>query len=201
MRLQILDNGHTKIQKLFITLIRKMMGGFVPGPILMQSYRPDFFGKPYNDAVEAALRGTKYWSKTEVETLAAFVSKNNECEFCMIAHTAVASQGVEPTVIEKVLEDWRTAPVSEPFRATLGFVQKLTKTPARVTAEDLEPMYAAGVTKQGIEEAIRITFVFCTINRLADAFDFELAAKGKQRGRMGFMLFNMGYGIAAVPGA
>lgn len=200
MRLEILDNGHSKVQKIFLTLIRKMMGGFVPGPILMQSYRPDFFGKPYNDAVAAALRGTKVWTKAEVEILAAFVSKNNECQFCMIAHSAVASQGVEMTVVEQVLEDWRTAPVSEQLRATLGFVEKLTKTPAKVTAEDLEPMFAAGVTKQGIEEAIRITFVFCTINRLADAFDFELA-QGNQRGRMGFMLFNMGYGIAAVPGA
>lgn len=200
MRLQILENGHSKIQKVFLGLIRKMMGGFVPGPILMQSYRPDFFGKPYNDAVAAALRGTKGWHKVEVELLAAFVSKNNQCQFCMSAHSAVASQGVEQSVVEAVLEDWHTAPVSDQLRATFGFVEKLTKTPGRLTAEDLQPMYDAGVTRQAIEEAIRITFVFSTINRLADAFDFELA-QGKQRGRMGFMLFNMGYGIAAVPGA
>ncbi len=199
MRLQILNNGHSKVQKVFLTLIRKMMGGFVPGPILMQSYRASFFGKPFNDAVEAALRGTKGWTKTEVELLAAFVSKNNQCQFCMTAHTAVASQGVEQTVVEAVLADWRTAPVNDQLRATLGFVEKLTKTPGKVMPEDLQPMYDAGVTRQAIEEAIRITFIFSTINRLADAFDFELA-QDNQRGRMGFMLFNMGYGIAALPG-
>ena len=200
MRLQILDNGHSKIQKVILSIIRKMMGGFVPGPILMQSYRAKFFGKPYNDAVEAALRGTKFWTKTEIELLAAFVSKNNQCQFCMVAHSTVASQGVEKTVVERVLDDWRTAPVSEPMRAMLGFVEKLTKTPGQVTAEDLAPVIGAGVSRQGIEEAIRVVFVFSVINRLADAFDFELATKDTQRNRMGFMLFNMGYGIAAVPG-
>jgi uncharacterized peroxidase-related enzyme len=200
MRLQILDNGHSRIQKIILSLIRKMMGGFVPGPILMQSYRADFFGKPYNDAVAAALRGTKVWTKTEIELMAAFVSKNNQCQFCLVAHSAVASQGVEKTVVEMVMEDWRTAPVSEPLRATLGFVQKLTKTPGDVTKEDLQMALDGGATREGIEEAIRVVFVFSVINRLADAFDFELAKKDVQRNRMGFMLFNMGYGIAAVPG-
>ena len=200
MRLEILDNGHSKIQKIFISLIRKMMGGFVPGPILIQSYRPNFFGKPYNEAVETALRKSKVWSKTEVEILAAFVSKNNQCQFCMIAHSAVASQGVEKTVVDMVLDDWRTAPVSEQLRATLGFVEQLTKAPGKMTPEDLQPMFDASVSREAIEEAIQVVFVFSVINRLADAFDFELAEKDLQRNRMGFMLFNMGYGIAAVPG-
>ena len=200
MRLQILDNGHSKIQKIFLTLIRKMMNGFVPGPILVQSYRPEFFGKPYNDAVMTALRKSKVWTKTEVELIAAFVSKQNQCQFCMVAHTAVASQGVEKTVIEQVLEDWRTAPINNKLRATLGFVEKLTKTPGQVTAEDLQPLQEAGVSREAIEEAIRVVFTFAVINRLADAFDFELAQKDAQRNRMGFMLFNMGYGIAALPG-
>ncbi|NIP27891.1 MAG: hypothetical protein GWO38_29765 [Phycisphaerae bacterium] len=200
MRLEILDNGHSRIQKVFLSIIRKMMGGFVPGPIMIQSYRPNFFGKPYNETVDAALRKSEYWTKTEVELLAAFISRQNQCQFCMIAHSAIASEGVEKTVVDMVLDDWRTAPVSEPLRATLGFVEKLTKTPGQVTAEDLEPVYAAGVSRQGIEEAIRVVFVFSVINRLADAFDFELARQGKQQKRMGFLLFNMGYGIAAVPG-
>ena len=199
MRLNILDNGHSTIQKIQIALVRKMMGGFIPGPILIQSYRADFFGKPYNDTVEIALRGTTEWSKSEAELFAAFVSKNNRCQFCLEAHTAVAAKGVEEEIIQAVLIDWQTAPVNDKIRATLGFLQKLTRTPHDMVPEDLEPMLAAGVSRQGIEEAIRICFVFCTINRLADAFDFELA-HGNQRSRMGFMLYNFGYGVAALPG-
>lgn len=199
MRLQILKNGHSKIQKFFLTIIDKMMGGFVPGPIMMQSYRADFFGKPFNKCVEMALRDTKTWRKSEVELLAAFVSKNNACQFCMEAHSAVAGEGTEASVIQAVLQDWKTAPVDNKMKATLGFLEKMTRTPSDVTSEDLIPMLTAGVTRQGIEEALRICFVFCTINRLADAFGFELA-QGQQRKRMGFMLFNFGYGIAALPG-
>jgi len=199
MRLAILDKGHSTIQKIQIALVRKMMGGFVPGPILIQSYRADFFGKPFNDAVEIALRGASEWNKKETELFAAFVSKNNRCQFCLEAHTAVAAKGTDQAVIEAVLTDWQTAPVNEKVRATLGFLEKLTRTPQQMTPEDLEPILATGVSRQGIEEAIRICFVFCTINRLADAFDFELAVEN-QRSRMGFMLYNFGYGIAALPG-
>jgi hypothetical protein len=60
-------------------------------------------------------------------------------------------------------------------------------------------MKEAGVTKQGIEEAIYICFIFSTINRLADAFDFELANE-KSLNRVGFVLYNMGYGIGVLPG-
>ena len=199
MRLDILENGHSPIQKFQIKLLRLIMGGFVPGPILMQSYRADFFGKPFNDCVELALRGTTEWDKSEVELLAAFVSHNNRCQFCTEAHTAVASQGLDPETLQAALYDWRTAPLNEQTRATLGFLEKLTRTPGDVTTQDIQLLKTAGVSEQAIREAIYICFVFCTINRLADAFDFELAAD-HQRRRMGFMLFNLGYGIAALPG-
>jgi len=199
MRLQILENGHSRIQKIFLGIIRTIMGGFVPGPIMMQSYRADFFGKPFNDCVDVAMRGATAWEKAEVELMAAFVSKNNGCQFCMEAHTAVAGQGVTVDVIQAALHNWRTAPVSEHLRATLGFLEKLTRAPGEMVQDDLQPMLAVGVSRQAIEEAIRICFAFSTINRLADAFDFELP-RGKQSRRMGFMLFNFGYGIAALPG-
>lgn len=42
-------------------------------------------------------------------------------------------------------------------------------------------------------------FIFCTINRLANTFDFELANE-KSLNRVGFVLYNLGYGIGSLPG-
>ncbi len=199
MRLDILENGHSPIQKLQMALIRKMMAGHLPGPVSTLSYRADFFGKAYNDACQLALRKQSYWTKAEAELFAAFVSYNNSCQYCYGAHTAVTVNGIDEDVVTAVFEDYRTAPVNEKIRSVLGFLQKLTQNPDALTTADIEPMRAAGVSDEGIEEAIQINFLFCTINRLADAFDFELA-EGKSKQRMGFMLYNMGYGIGSLPG-
>lgn len=199
MRLDILENGQSTFQRIQMAFIRKMMDGLLPGPVAALSYRADFFGKVFNDTTQMALRKQKAWTKAEAELFAAFVSYNNRCQFCYGAHSAIAVNGMDERVVTAVMQNYQTAPVNEQIRATLGFLEKLTKFPEAVAGEDLEPMRAAGVTDDAIEEAIQICFVFCTINRLADAFDFEIA-EGKGRERMGTMLYNLGYGIGSLPG-
>jgi uncharacterized peroxidase-related enzyme len=199
MRLDILENGQSTFQKIQMTLIRKMMDGLLPGPVAALSYRADFFGKAFNDTTQMALRKQKTWTKSEAELFAAFVSYHNRCQFCYGAHSAIAVNGMDESVVTAVMQNYETAPVNEQIRTTLGFLEKLTKFPEAVAAADLELMRAAGVTDDAIEEAIQICFVFCTINRLADAFDFEIA-EGKGLERMGTMLYNLGYGIGSLPG-
>lgn len=199
MRLDILENGHSRIQKIQMAIIRTMMAGHLPGPVSTLSYRADFFGKAYNDACEIALRKQEYWTKAEAELFAAFVSFNNQCQYCYGAHTAVTVNGIDEAVVTAVINDYQTAPVNEKIRATLGFLKTLTRDPAQLTPADIEPMRQAGVPDIGIEEAIQIAFLFCTINRLADSFDYELA-EGTGKKRMGFMLYKMGYGIGSLPG-
>jgi len=199
MRLDILENGQSTIQKLQMGLIRKMMAGLLPGPVAALSYRADFFGKAFNDATQMALRNQTEWTKVEAELFAAFVSYNNRCQFCYGAHSAIAVNGMDEKVVTAVMQNHQTAPVNERIRATLGFLEKLTKFPEAVTAVDMELMRAVEITDAAIEEVVQICFVFCTINRIADAFDFEIA-EGKGRERMGMMLYNLGYGIGSLPG-
>lgn len=199
MRLQVIENGLSPLQKLQMGLIRKMMANHVPGPIPALSYRSTFFGKQFNDCVQTALRKATEWHKSEAELFAAFVSHHNQCPFCFTSHTAVSSQGIEADIVQAVIQDWRTAPVNEKVRATLGFLEKLTRTPDLVSQDDIIAMKEAGVSRRGIEEAIYVCFVFSTINRLANSFDFELANE-KSLNRVGFVLYNLGYGIGVLPG-
>lgn len=66
------------------------------------------------------------------------------------------------------------APLGEPLRATLAFLRKVTKDHATVDAADIEALVAVGVTRAQIEDALHVGFAFNVINRLADAFEFEV---------------------------
>jgi alkylhydroperoxidase family enzyme len=102
-------------------------------------------------------------------------------------------------LVAAVLENWRTAPVSEKMRSTLGFLEKLTTAPATVGPDDLEPMRIAGVNDTAIEEAIYVCFLFSVMDRLADAFDFDMhSAPDFVKG--GRALFALGYGQLSIPG-
>jgi uncharacterized peroxidase-related enzyme len=76
--------------------------------------------------------------------------------------------------VEQVLDDWRTAPTLEPLRATLGFLEKLTLEPAAVTAADVVPLRAAGLTDPAIADAIHVAALFNIYDRMADTLGFEV---------------------------
>ncbi len=100
-------------------------------------------------------------------------------------------------MVQAVIDDWRTAPVSDKVRSVLGFLEKLTLTPEMVGPADMEPMRQAGVTDQEIEDAIAICFLFNVITRLADAFDFEIVTE--QISLSAKMLYQRGYGVSSIP--
>lgn len=98
-----------------------------------------------------------------------------------------------------MLDDWRTAPVPEGLRATLKLLEALTLRPTEVTAATLQEVKAAGVSDQGIREAVYVSFLFNVLDRLADALDFTLPTD-EQALKIGKMTFRHGYGIAKLPG-
>jgi alkylhydroperoxidase family enzyme len=73
-----------------------------------------------------------------------------------------------------VLDDWRTAPVDERLRATLGFLQKLTLHPEEVGPEDAAALRRAGVDDDAIRDAAYVCTIFNVIDRLSDALDFAV---------------------------
>ena len=89
---------------------------------------------------------------------------------------------------QAVERDWRTAPVDERLRATLGFLEKLALRPDELAAADAEAVLATGVRKDALVDAIHIAALFCMIVRLADSFDWrvpsdeELARAGTRLG-------------------
>jgi alkylhydroperoxidase family enzyme len=79
----------------------------------------------------------------------------------------------DAAMVTAVLQDYRTAPIGEGFRATLAFLEKLTLTPEAMTPADADAVRAAGVSDQALRDAIYVCTLFCTIDRIADALGFH----------------------------
>ena len=81
MRLQILEDGHSPLQKAIFKLMRFVSRIEVSGPIRVMSYRRQFFGKYLAACFQEGMRNSEEWNVSEVELFAAFTSRLNECHF------------------------------------------------------------------------------------------------------------------------
>jgi hypothetical protein len=80
MRLEVLKHGHSRLQKMQLWVLRAVSGRAL-APVLMMSYRRNFFGKHWARCLQQGLRNAHEWSVGELETFAAFVSSLNRCRF------------------------------------------------------------------------------------------------------------------------
>ncbi|HKV25751.1 MAG TPA: carboxymuconolactone decarboxylase family protein [Candidatus Acidoferrum sp.] len=174
MRLSILEKNQTLGAKALFAMIRIFSGSRAVDAVRLVTYRSDFYGKPMKRLTHEVMRGPSAWTVADRELMAAYISKLNECEFCIKAHSAVAARAcLDKTRVLAVLADIDTAPIEEPLRATLRILGKLTRD-QQVGAEDVRAVLAAGVSSQQIEEALAVCFAFNTMNRLADALHFAV---------------------------
>jgi uncharacterized peroxidase-related enzyme len=108
-------------------------------------------------------------------------------------------KGLDKATVAAVLEDWRTAPVSDRLRATLDFLETLTLRPSQITTASIRNLRAAGLSDQAIREAVYVCFLFNVLDRLADALNFPLPSEEGAR-KIGNLAFRLGYGVAKLPG-
>jgi hypothetical protein len=53
----------------------------------------------------------------------------------------------------------------------------VTLSPDQVSADDVRPLKALGVSREAVEHALLVGFCFNHITRLADAFGFEVVSR------------------------
>ncbi|MCC6589588.1 MAG: hypothetical protein IT168_23025 [Bryobacterales bacterium] len=68
-----------------------------------------------------------------------------------------------------VLRDLENSPLAEKEKALLRFVDKVNRDSPRITAEDMQPLYAVGWTDEEIYFAITVCALFNFYNRWIDA--------------------------------
>jgi alkylhydroperoxidase family enzyme len=76
-----------------------------------------------------------------------------------------------------VVEDYTTAPIEEPLRATLRLLEKMTLQPDQLTPEDVRAVVAHGISKDAIRDAMHVAYLFNIYDRLADALGWDVPEK------------------------
>jgi len=75
--------------------------------------------------------------------------------------------------VHAVARDWRSAPISDQDKALCAFAEKLTHSPSRMKAEDLDVLRSHGLDDRAIHDATQVISYFNYINRIADALGVE----------------------------
>lgn len=177
MRLSILDNGHRLRARVFfgaVALMSRVDMSDVPKTLL---YRPEFFGRALLDLSAAVMRGPSYWTAGEREYMAMVTARWHRCPYCAESHT-------EMVRIAGVGEIDAADPDSArpELRAVLGFLEPVSRTPERVGAAELAAVRDAGVPDEAIVAALHVNVIWNVVNRLANAFDFELRPGHLEKG-------------------
>jgi uncharacterized peroxidase-related enzyme len=174
MRLTILDRGHRLRTKALFALVRLVSRQPVVDAVKLALYRPEFYGAGH--LTHEAMRGPSDWSIGDRELMAAFISKVNESQFCIAAHSATSGLWYgDQAKVAATLANVETAPINEPLRATLRMLAKLTRE-HNVDPDDMRAVLAEGVSPRQIKDALAVCLAFNMTDRLADAFDFSVAS-------------------------
>jgi uncharacterized peroxidase-related enzyme len=174
MRLREVERGDSFRGRALIRVISLATGMRLPDAARVAFYHKDFVGPALGAWTQEAMRGPSAWSVGERELMGAMVAKWNTCPFCVGAHRAIAVRGLDPSVVDACLTDYRTAPIAEPLRATLGVLETMTLRPDALSGADMKQAMAAGATQAQLKDAAAVGALFNIITRYANALDFSI---------------------------
>jgi AhpD family alkylhydroperoxidase len=192
MRLPEIDRSDDFTNRLLIGFISIVSGMRLPDAARVAFYHKNFFGAPMGAWTQAAMRGPSTWSIGERELMAAMVAKWNSCAFCVGAHGAVAAKTMERPLVDAVLADFRSAPISGALKGALAFLEIMTLRPMELSGEHAREALRSGVTAEALKDAIAVGTLFNIITRYADALDFAMPS-AKEFDRAAGMLLKRGY--------
>ena len=164
MRLSILDNGHRRRARMFMSTTALMSRVDSADIVKMLLYRPDFLTRPLLELTAGAMRGPSYWTAAEREYLAMSTAQLHQCPFCIDTHAElirIAGHG------EIDADDPGSA--RPELRRVRAFLDAVNRDPGHVDFGEVD-----GLPEQAIVDALNVQLVWNVINRLANAFGFEL---------------------------
>jgi uncharacterized peroxidase-related enzyme len=130
--------------------------------------------RPLLECHEVLLRGDSPFSAAERELIAAYVSGLNNCNYCYAVHSQTAvALGIGAEAIAHMLSKSRNDHVDLHMQPVLAYVRKLTLSPAQVTEEDVDPIFAVGWNDRALHDAAAICGLFNLMNRLVNGLGVE----------------------------
>jgi uncharacterized peroxidase-related enzyme len=166
----------------------------VPGIRSLVMFRPET-GKHLYELAQVLLRGDSPLSEAERELIAAYVSLRNECMFCMSSHAAAARYlfNDKKEVVDFVLNDYQSAPISDKLKALLTIAGKVQQSGKAVSEEDVAVARKHGANDRDIHDTVLIAGTFSMFNRYVDGLASFTPTDPKAYEEMGERMGEKGY--------
>ena len=165
---------------MFIRLMEGITGIALPDVVKVTCYRHRFFGRPFADLGQEAMRGPSFWTVAERELFAARTSKLNMCPFGVSAHQRVAAF-YGGAVVAAAVDAPRDGSIRAEAQAALVFLDKLAVYPDYVGAKDAAAVMEAGVPTGAREQAVQVAVLFHVINRVMNGLGSTAMPERQQR--------------------
>ena len=168
----------------------------VPGIRSLVMFRPET-GKHLYQLAQVLLRNESPLTPAERELIATYVSSRNNCTFCMMSHAAAARElyGDGKEVVDCVIKNVNTAPVSNKMKALLNIAGKVQQSGKLVSQEDVDEARKQGANDRDIHDTVLIAATFSMFNRYVDGLasftptDFTTYEEmGKRMTTLGYVL-------------
>ncbi|MFN4218829.1 MAG: peroxidase-related enzyme [Candidatus Bipolaricaulia bacterium] len=145
----------------------KKARGKVANIMRVHSLQPDAMMAHLN-FYKTIMFGPSGLSRRQRELLATVVSALNGCAYCVRHHAeALRAYVKDEALIGQVQRDYTTVPLDSKSRAMLDYAHKLTRSPTRVTQQDIEQLRYAGFSDAEILSVNLIVSYFNFVNRVA----------------------------------
>lgn len=166
----------------------------VPGIRSLVMFRPES-GKYLYELAQVLLRGESPLTEAERELIAAYVSSRNECTFCMSSHAAAARYLFKDKkqLVDVVLDDYKSAPISDKLKALLNIAGKVQINGKKVLTEDVQEARSHGAGDRDIHDTVLIAATFSMFNRYVDGLASFTPTDPKAYEEMGVRLGEKGY--------
>jgi len=110
------------------------------------------------------------------EAIALLVSQDNQCRYCVAAHSmALQSLGVDDEALAAIRDGRLEKAGYEPGQARLvEFMRKVNRAPHEVSARDFEELRDAGFSDAELVEAYGVLETFVGFNKFLDSVGTEM---------------------------
>lgn len=144
---------------------------------------------------QVLLRGTSSLTPASREMIGTIVSAANDCNFCTQSHAAAARAlyGAKSRIVDLVIDDPESSPLSEKLKALIAIAEKVRQGGKNVLPADIQRARAAGADDKAIHDTVLIAAAFCMFNRYVDGLATWAPTDPAFYREMGVQLASEGY--------
>lgn len=147
--------------------------GQVPNLFLTYAHHPPLLEANWHKVKRVMMEGSL--ARKTKESIALLVSKDNNCDYCVAAHTgALKAIGVSDDEISRIQTDLDQAEFTAKERALIRFARKSNQAAHEIDDATFSTMRNSGASDAEIIEALGVMEVFTAFNKFLDALQVEL---------------------------